>query len=223
LTLHVKKKYLKAGILFGLPIILHTLGKFVTNQSDRIFIAKMVSIKEAGIYNIGYQVGMVILIFVNAVTSFIQPFLFERLSNLTEKAKIEIVRVSYLIILGMLALLLLLTFVTPFFFYYLIDKSYLGGRIFVFWTGLGYFFWAIYVVFAGYIFYLKKTKILGYLSILNISLNLVLNYFLILKFGPIGASYATCISYFVIASIITIVATSFYSLPWLKARLIFSR
>lgn len=221
LTLNIKKKHFRAGLLFGLPLILHTIGKFVINQSDRIFIAKMVSIDEAGIYNIGYQVGMVILIVVSAVTNFIQPFLYERLSDLTRKAEIEIVRVSYIIIVGLLILLLFLTLTTPFLFHYLIDKSYLSGSIFVFWTGLSYFFWGVYIIFAGYIFYIKKTKILGYLSILNVLLNITLNYFLILKFGALGASYATCISYFIIVIIVIFIATSFYPLPWLKFRLIF--
>jgi O-antigen/teichoic acid export membrane protein len=77
LTFRIKREYIKAAIFFGLPLILHTIGKFVINQSDRIFITKMITIEEAGIYNIGYQVGMVILLLVNAVGNFYQPFLFE--------------------------------------------------------------------------------------------------------------------------------------------------
>jgi O-antigen/teichoic acid export membrane protein len=56
----------------------------------------MGSIEEAGIYNIGYQVGTVILLLVSAAGNFFQPFLYERLANLTKKAEIEIVRTTYI-------------------------------------------------------------------------------------------------------------------------------
>ncbi|HEU0111367.1 MAG TPA: oligosaccharide flippase family protein [Flavisolibacter sp.] len=223
LTLKIKRKYIRAGILFGLPLILHTIGKFVINQSDRIFIAKMVSIEEAGIYNIGYQVGMVILLFVNAVGNFFQPFLYQRLANLTESAKLEIVKTIYATILGLLFSLILLTLGAPLLFKLLIDKSYSDGLIYVFWTGLSYFFWGIYILFTGFIFYEKQTKQLGYLAILNVGLNVVLNYVLIQKFGALGAVYATCISFFVVAAIVVWRGSSLFNLPWFEFKKVLSK
>lgn len=214
LTLRIDKKYVKAGILFGLPLILHTVGKFVINQSDRIFIAKMVSIEEAGIYNIGYQVGMVILLLVNAVGNFYQPYLYERLADLTEKAKFEIVRTTYLIAIGLMLSVVFLTLITPILFKVLIDQSYSKGVIYVFWTGLSYFFWGIYILFTGFIFYAKKTRLLAYLAILNVVLNICLNYFLIRKFGALGAVYATCISFLVVAIIVAYRGSTINALPW---------
>jgi O-antigen/teichoic acid export membrane protein len=222
LTWKIKKKYLRAGVLFGLPLILHTIGKFVINQSDRIFIAKMVSIEEAGIYNIGYQVGMVILLVVGAAVNFFQPYLYQRLANLTERAAIEIVRTTYIIIGVFFLILLGLTLGSPLLFATIIDKSYSGGVVYVFWTGLGYFFWGIYVLFAGYVYYNKQTKQLGYLALLNVALNVVLNYTLIQKFGALGAVYATCISFFVIAVIVVWRATTLVNLPWFSFKKLYS-
>jgi len=214
---------MNAGIVFGLPLILHTIGKFVVNQSDRIFIAKMVSLKEAGIYNIGYQVGMVILLLVNAIANFYQPFLYERLANLTDKARIEIIRMSYLLILGLLICLLLITFFSPLFFDLLVSRNYAKGVIYVFWIGLSYFFWGVYILFAGFIFYLQKTRFLGVLAVVNVGLNLGLNYFFISWLGALGAAYATCVSYFVIAIAVIIEVSKHYPLPWLNLKLILSR
>ena len=81
----VEWRFMREGILFGLPLILHTVGKFVINQSDRLFIAKMISLDEAGIYNLGYTVGTLILILINAFFNFYTPFLMERLSALNEE------------------------------------------------------------------------------------------------------------------------------------------
>lgn len=221
ITFNIKKKYIRAGVIFGLPLILHTVGKFVINQSDRIFIAKMVSIEEAGIYNIGYQVGMVILLLVGAVVNFIQPYLYQRLSELTEKSEYEIVRTTYIVIIGLLVSLLLLTLGSPILFNFFIDKSYSGGMVYVFWTGLSYFFWGVYVLFAGYIYYYKKTRQLGYLALLNVVINIALNYLLILRFGALGAVYATCISFFVVAAIVIWRATLLVKLPWFDFKRIF--
>jgi O-antigen/teichoic acid export membrane protein len=214
LTKNVSLQYARAGILFGLPLILHTVGKFVINQSDRLFIAKMVSLDEAGIYNIGYQVGMVLLLLVNSAGNFFAPFLYERLSNLNEVYRREIVKYTYYIIGILFIFLLFLTFIAPYFFSWLVDKSYAKGVIYVFWVGLSYFFWGVYILFSSFIFYTGKTKFLGYLSLLNVTLNIALNYFLILKFGALGAAYATCLSFFVVAALVVWRASSLYKLPW---------
>jgi O-antigen/teichoic acid export membrane protein len=215
-TWKIRKKYIRAGIIFGFPLILHTIGKFVINQSDRIFIAKMVSIEEAGIYNIGYQVGMVILLLVNAAGNFFQPFLFERLTDLTDHRKLEIVRIIYIIIIALMVLLLFITLIAPFLFKTIIDRSYSGAVVFVFWTGLSYFFWGIYTLFTGFIFYKKQTNQLGYLAILNVTLNICLNYILIKHFEALGAVYATCISFFVIAAVVVWRGSSLFKLPWFE-------
>lgn len=215
LSFSISKKYIKAAVLFGLPLILHVMGKFVINQSDRIFITKMVSIDEAGIYNIGYQVGMIMLLLVSATGNFMQPFLFERLARLTDLAKRQIVKTSYVIIMALLVVLILITIATPTFFTWVVDESYAKGTRYVFWVGLSYFFWGVYIIFAGYIFYSGKTGILGILAIVNVVLNILLNYFLIKTFGPMGAAYATCISFFVVSVVICWKANKLFPLPWI--------
>jgi len=214
LTIKISRKYIIAALTFGLPLILHVIGKFVINQSDRVFITKMVSIEEAGIYNIGYQVGMILLIIVGAIGNFMQPFLFERLSNLTAIAKAEIIKVTYCAIAAMLLVLIVMTIATPTFFSALIDESYAKGTKYVFWVGLSYFFWGVYILFSGFIFFSGRTKVLGVLAVVNVVLNIGLNYLFIKRFGPLGAAYATCISFFIVSVVIVWKANKLYPLPW---------
>ncbi|WP_276504474.1 lipopolysaccharide biosynthesis protein [Terrimonas pollutisoli] len=214
----VKREYVKQAIVFGAPLILHQIGKFVINQSDRLFLTKMISVEEMGIYSVGYQVGMVILILVTAFSNFFSPFLYERLNRNTEQDKIEIVRVSYLFIIGMFLTLTILTILTPGFFAYFISEKFSKASIYVFWIGLSYCFWGIYIVFTGYIFYLKKSKVLGRLAILNVAVNLSSNYFFIKWFGTVGAAYATCLSFALVCIIIVVIAQKLYPMPWLAFR-----
>lgn len=218
LTTNIKKADIQIAVLFGLPLILHAVGKFMINQSDRIFIAKMVSIKEAGIYNIGYQVGAILLIFVSAMANFFQPFLYERLAELTEQAKKQIVKLSYGLVAALFVLLLLMTFLAPLFFKWFIDENYAKGIRYVFWIGLSYFFWSVYVLFASYIFYSGKTKVLGILAIVNVVLNIIFNYFFILEYGALGSAYATCLSFFIVGVTVVLSADRLYPMPWFGPR-----
>lgn len=216
LTLNIKKQYIYAGLAYGAPLISHTIGKFIINQSDRIFIAKMVSLGEAGIYNIGYTIGMVLMLLVSAFNNVFVPYLMERLVNINEEKKMQIVRLSYVFILAMLGALLCINLFSPFLFSALIDKRYARGSNYVFWVSLGYFFWGCYLLFSGYIYFYKQTKILFWLSLVNIITNLVFNYFFIRNFGGIGAAYATALSFFIVFMAVVYKSSQLIKLPWFK-------
>jgi len=214
----IKIKFIREGILFGSPLILHNLGKFVVNQSDRIFIAKMISISEAGVYSIGYTVGSLVMILVNAYFNFYTPFLMERLSDITEEKKLQIVKMAYLYGIACVVVLILIIFLTPIFFKILIAPNYYKGVNYVFWVALGYCFWGGYMLFSGFIFFFKKNKILGWLAVFNIVTNLLFNYLFIKIFGAIGAAYATALSFFLLFIFLVIIVRRLMPLPWFSYR-----
>jgi len=211
----IKKDIIHKAILFGTPLIMHQIGKFVINQSDRLFLAKMVSVDEMGIYSVGYQVGTLIMILVTAFSNFFSPYLYERLARNTHKDRLEIVKMSYTFIGAILAALLVLVVMTPWLFSWFINARFAAGADYVFWVGLGYVFWGVYSIFGGYVFYHKKTKLLGRLAILNVVLNFIFNYVFIKQFGAIGAAYATCLSYMLVAVMMVLLVARKYPMPWL--------
>ena len=212
----IRWDYIKAGIIYGSPLILHAVGKVVMNQSDRLFITKLRDIEVAGIYSVGYTVGSVILILVNVFNNLLTPYVYERLANLTEKAKIQLVKASYLFGAATLVILLLLIPVSKLLFSQFIDPKYIEGSRYVFWIGLSYFFWGCYLLFSGYIFYYNKTKLLAQLSIVSIGCNILFNYLFISKVGAIGAAYSTALSFLIVFIIVAIKANKLVALPWFK-------
>ena len=216
LTWQIKWKYIWAGVLFGAPLILHTLGKFVVNQSDRLFIAKMVSLNEAGIYSVGYTIGTIMLIGATALSNVAAPFVMERLKQLDTESEKQIRRFTLLGIAVLVGILMVLNLLSPFLFKYFIDDRYIKGNQYVFWVSLGYLFWGIYMFFCVYIYYYKKTKYLIYLAFVNILTNITFNYFFICKFGGIGAAYATALSFFI--NLILMLVKVARMLPWLRFR-----
>lgn len=204
----------RQSLLFGLPLIPHVIGRFVVNQSDIIFISKMVSIEETGIYGIGYQIGFLISILSAAFLNMYTPFVNERLPRINQEKRIEIVRLTYLYIGGLILTVLILSLLSGWIFETFLDVRYIGGAEYVPWIAVSYLFWGGYSIFGRYILYLKKTYIMTYLAILNVILNLGLNYFFILKFGTIGAAYATVISFFIVFISVMLISNKLYPMPW---------
>ncbi|MBS1630822.1 MAG: oligosaccharide flippase family protein [Bacteroidetes bacterium] len=214
LTTDIRWKYIREGLLFGAPLILHTLGKFAVNQSDRLFISKMVSVSEAGIYSVGYTIGTVMLIVGTAIANVVSPYIMERLKAPDEAQQRQIRRLTYASMGGLVLVLLLLNLVSPFFFRFFMDPRYAEGAHYVFWVSVGYLFWAIYMLFTAYIYYYKKNNYLVILAGVNIVSNLVFNYIFIRHFGGIGAAYATALSFFI--NLVLLLFKVKRMMPWLR-------
>lgn len=210
----VSKKFIKDSLLFGLPIVPHVIGGMVINMSDKVFINQILGKTDLGIYNMGYVIGSSISMLCISFANAIVPFSYENFAKGDDLSKQKVVKVYWIYIISMIVIVLLLSFLSPYIFDWFINKRYNAGSIFVKWIAIGFFFQGCYLLFANIIYYTKKTKILFYWSFVNIIINLVLNYFLINKFGTIGAAYTLCISYFIFAASMAIFSRKLYPLPW---------
>ncbi len=214
---HFNKNYQKDAFQFGYKLIPHVIGALVINASDRIFISKLVSNSELGIYSIGYKIGSIIMILELAASQAWTPFLYKQLKLNTTAAKRKIVLAGYGFGSFLLISLFFLVVLTPFLYQLnILEGNYAGGSKYVLWVGLGYVFLGFYKIFTGFIFFYKKTKILTVLSVVNVIVNLVLNYLLIVRYGAIGAAYATTISFFIFFVLIAYFGNKLCPLPWLS-------
>jgi O-antigen/teichoic acid export membrane protein len=213
---NVKWDNVKDSLWFGLPLVSHVFGTMVINMSDRMFIDHFYGKDVLGVYNVGYVVGSTISIFTGAFASAIIPFSYELFSMNTHKALVKVVKVYWVFIALMVFTALGVLLFTPFVFKHFLDAKFSEGAEYVTWIVFGFFFQGMYLLFANIIFYLKKTKVLFYMSFVNILLNLGLNYVLVPKFGPIGAAYTICINYFVFFVSIAVYSDTLLRLPWLS-------
>jgi O-antigen/teichoic acid export membrane protein len=207
---HVHWKYISAGFAFGAPLIFHVLGKFAINQSDRVFLAKLDTKENLGIYNMAYMFGSLSLFYLVALNNYLTPYLYERLNRKTDTDKIEIVkavRLSFLSIIGVTVLVIAFAWVA---YYFLISKQYFRCLYYVPWIAVSYVFWGGYIVFSSFYFHAHKTKFLGMLGIITASLNLVFNYVLISKFGTFGAVIATLLSFMIVFLVVFIYSKKFF-------------
>jgi O-antigen/teichoic acid export membrane protein len=208
------EKYIKDALFFGIPLIPHALGGWIITGIDRIFINSMVGVAATGIYTVGYQIGMIIGLLAGSFNLAWVPFLFKKLKENNYSTKVKIVKFTYLYNVGIIILALALSFIAPYFLKYFVSKNFYFAYKYVLWIALGYAFQGMYFMVVNYIFYIKKTYILAWVTFSSAGINIILNYFFIKANGAIGAAQATTITFFVKFIMVWILSAKVYKMPW---------
>jgi len=124
---------------------------------------------------------------------------------------------------GIIISALALSFITPYFLKIFVSENFYFAYKYVLWIALGYAFQGMYFMVVSYIFYVKKTYILAWVTFSSAGINIVLNYFFIKANGAngaIGAAQATTITFFVKFIMVWILSAKVYKMPWNLWRLV---
>jgi O-antigen/teichoic acid export membrane protein len=191
---------------------------------DRPMLKAFTNDSNVGIYQANYRLG----IFMNLVTSMFdyawKPFFLSHAND--DNAKTLFARVLTYFLLVMSGIFLVLSF-----FISDIVQIRIFGRHIIhpdYWSGLGvvpvvllaYIFGGISIHFNAGIFIEKKTAYLLPTSILAAVSNIVANYFLIPKYGIMGAAYATLIAYAFSAFVMYFIVQKFYRIEYEFGRIV---
>ena len=214
ITISLNKEYIKDALFFGVPLIPHALGGWIITGIDRIFINSMVGVDATGIYTVGYQVGMIIGLLTNSFNLAWSPFLYEKLKENNYLTKIKIVKFTYLYDVAIVIIALALSFIAPYFLKFFVSENFYFSYKYVLWIALANAFGGMYFMVVNYIFYVKKTYILAWVTFSSAGINIVLNYFFIKANGAIGAAQATTITFFVEFIMVWILSAKVYKMPW---------
>ena len=209
------KKNIVDVLKFGIPLIPHVTGGVIITMIDRLYIAKMIGVSEAGLYAVGFQVAQIISLLQNSFNIAWVPWFYGKLNEKSEETNVEIVKFTYLYFCLMLGLAFILSFVTPFIFKYVIGKEYIKAIDFVFWIALGFAFNGMYKMVVNYFFYIKQTYWVSIITFLTAGVNLILIFFLIKKNGSIGAAQSTAIAFFIQFILVWAFSSRKYKMPWL--------
>jgi len=212
----ISKKYLKEELKFGFSQIFFQFNVFVLMGADKFMINHFNVGDKAGlgIYFMASQFAFIVNVLVNAFYSAYQPQLYKYLLDLTEENKFKMLRVKYLFAFFLLVSTLLLCLGLPFVYRWFINPDYHAGIPYVYWNAFAFFFWGLYAILLGILYYYKKNKIVIAISVFSIILCLVLNYFLVRQYGVIGACYANLITYVSIFLVMFVAVSRVLPLPW---------
>jgi len=189
-----RKKHIKYITKYSIPLIPYHLSGIILAQFDRIMINNIESTASAGLYSLGYNIGMLLLIVISSIQSAITPDFYKFINNKSFNRLDKLIkRIFPIITISALGIILFAKEIVII----LADKKFYPGLRVVPIVVIGYVFFGMFTIYQRYIGYSKKT-ILSSIAVLTAGiLNILLNKLFIPRFGYIAGAYTTVISYFV--------------------------
>lgn len=190
------KEYWLWSLSTSVPLIPHYLAEILLGHADRLMINQMCGASQAGIYNIVYQISMVMTIIRTGINGSFTPWLYY---SLKQKKYDDIKRVTKIITLLMSTMTIVIMLVGPEILKIAAPSSYYEAVIDIPSIMLGGFFIFIYVLFVNVEIYYEQNQFVAIVSIISAIVNVVLNYIYINQYGYLAAGYTTMISYLLMA------------------------
>ena len=189
-------KFWRHALMFNLPLIPHYLSQTVLASADRIMIRDMVGRSEAGIYNLAYQISLLMTLFNTALSQTLSPWIYQKIK--AGKAE-EISQVSYLALSIIAGANLMLMLLAPEAVAIFAPRAYYNAIYVIPPVSMSVFFMFSYDLFAKFEFYFEKTTFIMGASVAGALLNVVTNYIFIHKYGYYAAGYTTLFCYLIYA------------------------
>lgn len=209
-------KDMKDLLHFGIPMIPHNLSGWIETSGDRLLLISLIGASSTGLFTVGFQIGMIMSVLVSSFHKVWNPYLYEKLSlsEFTLKSKIKIVKFTYLYFIAMIFLVLILNFIAKYIFLYLIDTQYAQSYQYVIYILITFALNGAYFMVVSYIFFLKKTKQLAYITFSSSLIHVLLSYIFINIYGALGVVYSSIISYTIMFLSVWYYSNKVYPMPW---------
>ena len=191
-------KLVKQIFLLSSPFIFERLSVFIMNSSGQYYIDNMVpgGTAEVGLFSLGNTIAQILFLVILSMNYAYQPYLFKKLSD---GLKNRLHKTTGWYILACAATAGLLFIGIPILFRFFLGAEYAGAEKYAFLLCGGCFMWGVYNAFQVYLIYMHKKGLILVIAILGMILSLLLNYFLVKKYGTEGAAYSSIITYSVMA------------------------
>lgn len=213
----------KAILLFGLPLIPHTLSLWVRSGIDRIFITNMYGESATGLYATGFQFGILVSFIMTAFNNAFVPYLYKSLSepdNLKlQENKKKLKKATFYGMIGLIFLCVFFYSISIIILENFFSAQYIDSKVFILWAILSQVFQGYYLFFVNYIFFAKKTKSLAVITFSVSIVQVILSYLLLKSLGPIGAAYSTLIVSIINFICIAVYSEKVYKMNWLNFKL----
>ena len=150
----------------------HYLSEILLGHADRLMINQMCGASQAGIYNIVYQISMVMTIIRTGINGSFTPWLYY---SIKEKKFNEVRQVTKLLTLLMGTLTLLFMLLGPEILRLAAPPSYYEAVVGIPAIMIGCFFIFVYVLFLNVEIYYEQNCLVAVASIVAAFVNVILN------------------------------------------------
>lgn len=198
-----KKKHIKYILNYSTPLIPYVLGGVILAHFDRIMINSISGSKEAGLYSLAYNIGMIVNAVEGALFTAWSPDYYKHMNNKDYLARDKDVnRILKIITFSAIGL----TFFCKEIGYIFANKTYHEGLNLIPIIVLGYLIFAIFRIYGDYPNYKKKTYWLSIIFLISGIINIFLNKIYLPKYGYQAGAYTTVISYLILLLLAILVA-----------------
>ncbi|MFO7897073.1 MAG: polysaccharide biosynthesis C-terminal domain-containing protein [Candidatus Cloacimonadales bacterium] len=189
------------AIKFGAIMIPGTIALLGMRIFDRLMLTNLSSdgLADTGIYAMGYKIGAVMHVLVSIVSMTFLPYLMKFQEEERASSKVRVVEKIYLLLAVLLGSGIILF--SKDLFVYFIDAAYIKSSDIVFIGAISTFLHGIFNLINIGFYKTQKGAKIAVTVILGTTINILLNWLLIPRFGIWGAGYASIASYLVIVSI----------------------
>jgi O-antigen/teichoic acid export membrane protein len=184
---------LKKQLRFSLPLVAAVFAFLFIDSSDRYLLKLYLPLSEVGLYNIGYQAGMLMMLLVGGFSSAWPPY-YHR-NNQNGEGQQICAKVLNLYLVGAVLFAVMISLGAPLALQLLTPQSYHAAYTVVPWVALAYMLKGPYIILLMGVLMKNKTSwqlyLEGFAAVVNIGLNILL----IPIIGREAAAITTLLSY----------------------------
>ncbi len=210
---------LKEIISYGFPVALGNMVNQLFVFTDKYFINLFSNLKNVGTFTLAHKVSNIVNLLV--VNAFMNAYMHSYFKGADEEDSEHFFSRSftYFLLVITFCSLLLILFIKEALLVFNADKTAYGeSAVIVPVLSVGLIFGGIRQMFTLPINKVKKTKVIGVLSIVAGAVNVILNYLFIPKWHALGAAYATGV-----VQILSSIVLLYYGLKYLNFKLEWKR
>lgn len=193
----VNREYWTFSLKLSLPLVGYSISTQILNVSDRMMIDIMVGKSAVGIYGTLYTVSSISIMIWTTINASFVPYLFENI----DKRKEKIGKIANFLLILYSGIAIILTYFSPEIVKILATDEYMAAKYIMPPIAAGVFMISVSNLYSNILVYYKKTTYIMYVSIVAAALNVILNYFFIMRYGYVAAAYTTLFSYIVMAAL----------------------
>ena len=184
-------KYVKQALIWGFPLLLHTLATVVLTQTDKIAIQYMDSYSSVGIYGVAVTLVAIPLVVYTSFESAWAPWFYKKL-NQEDYGSIKSFNNVY--ILAMCFVVCIFMLASPTLIKLFTNKDYWDAMYSLIPLSASVFFETLYGISVSVEYYHKKTWMITLGTTITVLINIGLDILFVYLWGYIAAAYATVLS-----------------------------
>jgi O-antigen/teichoic acid export membrane protein len=187
--------FTKELFVFSFPFILSGVLTLIVKWTDVFMIGFFRTTSEVGVYNVALPTANLLVIVPTSLMALFMPIITEFYSKGNIKSIDILSRINskWIFFLNFPIFLLIFLF-SKIILKIMFGPEYVTGNIALLILIIGYMVFSLVHVHNAILIMMKKTRLIFYISLISAVANVILNYYLIPKFGIIGGSIATSFS-----------------------------